>query len=551
MFRTLSRSLMLSAVVAGALFAQLPPVPAPPENPITAEKAVLGKILFWDEQLSSDNTTACGTCHISEVGGGDPRASTPGNIHPGPDGMFATSDDIRGSRGVVHCAPSGDFTPEPHFFPRPQVTARKSPSFIGVQWADELFWDGRASGTFVDPETNQIAIAWGGALESQAAGPQVSSVEMACSTRSYGEINAKLLSVLPLRLAQNLPADVAAALAQYPTYPDLFQAAFGDPTINAVRIAKAIATYERTLVPDGTPFDDYMNGNPAAMTPQQILGMNLFNSTANCAQCHVAPLFTDNSFANIGVRPALEDIGREQVTAFPPDRGAFRVPSLRNSGLRAPFFHNGGKQTMLDVVLFYQIGGDFPNQATLDPRLVPVPMTHSERVAVADFVENALTDPRVALAQYPFDRPMLRSELASYVSDFGTAKSGLGGIVPRHVTTSEPYLGNAQFRVGLSGALGGAPAYFVLADTPAVPGTAFNTIPLNVDPASAFILAIPTTLSGASGVAGAGYASVGLPIPLNPALDDLTLYFQWLVVDPSVSDYISTTKGLMVTTFTP
>jgi hypothetical protein len=166
------------------------------------------------------------------------------------------------------------------------------------------------------------------------------------------------------------------------------------------------------------------------------------------------------------VRPAAEDIGREQVTGFAPDRGAFRVPSLRNAGLRAPFFHNGGKQTMLDVVLFYQIGGDFPNQATLDPRLVPVPMTHSERVAVADFVQNALTDPRVTFEQFPFDRPTLRSELASYLSDFGIAKSGVGGFVPRHVASTEPYIGNAQFRVGLSGAVGGAPAYFVMADTP-------------------------------------------------------------------------------------
>ena len=72
----------------------------------------------------------------------------------------------------------------------------------------------------------------------------------------------------------------------------------------------------------------------------------------------------------------------------------------------------------------------------------------------AEFVENALTDARVALEQYPFDRPTLRSELASYMSDFGSEKAGLGGIVPRHVTASEPYLGNAQFRVGLSGALG-------------------------------------------------------------------------------------------------
>ncbi len=551
MIRTLYRAFVALSVVSGALLAQMPPVPQSAQNPITAEKAMLGKILFWEEQLSSDNSTACGTCHIPAVGGGDPRTSTPGNIHPGPDGIFGSADDIRGSRGIVHCNSTGEFAPDPYFFPKPQVTGRKSPSFIGVQWADELFWDGRASGTFTDPETNQVVIPWGGALESQAVGPVLSNVEMACSSRNFGDLNAKLATAVPLQFARNLPAAMAAALVQYPTYPALFQSAFGTPTISAARIGMAIATYERTLVPDGTPFDDFTNGNLTALTPQQILGMNLFNGIANCAQCHIAPLFTDHSFANIGVRPGTEDAGREAVTLNPMDRNAFRVPSLRNAGLRAPFFHNGGMQTMLDVVLFYSLGGDFPNQASLDPRMVPVPLNHSQRIAIADFVQNGLTDPRVLLGQFPFDRPTLNSESPSYFTNYGTAKMGSGGFTPTHVSPLTPNLGNGQFRLGLSGALGGASAYFVMADTPAFPGTMYNTVPLNLDPASPFLFSIPMTLSGPIGVPGAGFASVGLPIPYDPAVNDASLFFQWLVIDPSVSDFVSTTNGLLVTTYTP
>ena len=96
---------MLSKIVPGALLlaaalpAQLPPPPVPFENPLTPEKVVLGKILFWDEQLSSDDSTACGTCHQPEFGGSDPRAADA--LHPGPDGLFGTADDIRGSFGVT------------------------------------------------------------------------------------------------------------------------------------------------------------------------------------------------------------------------------------------------------------------------------------------------------------------------------------------------------------------------------------------------------------------------------------------------------------------
>ncbi|MGA0868855.1 MAG: cytochrome c peroxidase, partial [Planctomycetota bacterium] len=85
--------------LATALAAQgLPPVPAPMQNPITAEKAVLGKILFWDEQLSSDDTVACGTCHMpGAAGGADPRLG----LHPGLDGRPHTADDVLASLGIV------------------------------------------------------------------------------------------------------------------------------------------------------------------------------------------------------------------------------------------------------------------------------------------------------------------------------------------------------------------------------------------------------------------------------------------------------------------
>ncbi|MEY2747821.1 MAG: hypothetical protein RL112_2863, partial [Planctomycetota bacterium] len=76
--------------------------PTPPGNPITTAKANLGKVLFWDEQLSSSDTVACGTCHSSTAGGTDPRAAAAHARIPGLDGVLNTPDDIVGTRGVPH-----------------------------------------------------------------------------------------------------------------------------------------------------------------------------------------------------------------------------------------------------------------------------------------------------------------------------------------------------------------------------------------------------------------------------------------------------------------
>src|SRR5687768_18620450 len=98
--------LVLALVASRPLAAGLPPVPVPAENPITEPKRVLGKILFWDEQLSSDASVACGSCHRPSAGGGDPRTGR----HPGID--KGTIDDVMGSPGIAWHGPDG--RPRPH-----------------------------------------------------------------------------------------------------------------------------------------------------------------------------------------------------------------------------------------------------------------------------------------------------------------------------------------------------------------------------------------------------------------------------------------------------
>ena len=250
------------------------PPPQSPQNPVTESKRVLGKILFWEEQLSSDDTVACGTCHIPAAGGSDPRLSA----HPGPDGNFGTDDDTIGSAGIVHRDMANDPVVDPIFGTDRQVTGRAAPTMLMSMYAEDVFWDGRARSAFPDPlNPVDIVIPVGGALESQAVGPILSNVEMAHDGRTWADVTNKLAVSTPLARAARIPPDMAAALVDNPTYPELFDAAFGDPEITPVRIGMAIATYERTLVPDQTPWDLFMAGDANAMTPDQIQGWNDFS----------------------------------------------------------------------------------------------------------------------------------------------------------------------------------------------------------------------------------------------------------------------------------
>ena len=410
-FLRLTSLLAVALASLGIAAAQAPgplnPPPVPPENPITQPKTILGKILFWDEQMSSHNTMACGGCHKAAAGGSDPRIA----INPGPDAFQPTVDDIAGSPGVTHRDAFGNPVNDPIYGFGVQVTGRAANAFIMAAYAPENFWDGRARSTFVNPETGTTSVLNGGGLESQAVGPILSSVEMAHESRTWNDVRTKLTGALPLGDATDLPNDLANALATHPTYPQLFQAAFGDPTITAERIAYAIATYERTLVPNQTPWDQFVAGNPAAMTQSQINGWNLFRNSP-CSVCHAPPTFTvppgapGGPFRNIGIRPPDEDLGRQIVTNNPLDRGRFKVPTLRNAGLKPTHMHNGRITTMSDAVLWYRTANPQRSADNLDP-ILPVNVPPQGLTDLVNFLTNALTDPRVAAETFPFDRPTL------------------------------------------------------------------------------------------------------------------------------------------------
>ncbi|MCR9246353.1 MAG: hypothetical protein NXI31_15075 [bacterium] len=524
-------TLVAPVLLATGLSAQI--FPAPPEpagNPSTPGKVALGKALFWDEQLSSSRSVACGTCHRWDSGGADPRTDS---VHPGADGVFGTADDVVGSPGVVRHDASGAWLEDALFGVQPKVTPRKSPSPINAAYLTELFWDGRADDVFRDPVTNQVVLASGAALENQAAGPPVDEGEMSHVGRSWTDIANDLPNLTPLALATNVPAALQTFINGQ-TYAQLFQQVYGTAGVTPQRIIFAIAAYQRALVSDQSPFDRSLVGQ-YTFTPQENLGRLQFN--ALCRNCHTdleasvrftGPTFPTGRYRNIGVRPFAEDPGRFNVTQVVLDSGKFKVPGLRNVELRAPYFHNGSEATLLDVIDFYARGGN--TNVNQDPLIFNIlgAISPNDRTNMVAFLRT-LTDPRVVNQQPPFDRPTLWSETANVPTTFGTGTAGTGGLTPRANAWEPGLLGNPKVTIGVDRV---QPSTF-----------AFIAWDLFANQAPTAVLGHNVYLaqSGAmatSGVGltqgsgpGNGFASLTFSLPPDPAFAGATLFGQWLLVD--------------------
>lgn len=466
---------LLLLALAGSVGAQPgpPPPPAntalgeptvPAENPLTEAKIRLGGVLFWDEQISLTQTVACGTCHRAFAGGGDPRPSVDaaGNRNPGSDGVFGNADDVLGSAGVPAHDAQGLYQANATFATAAQVGGRNSPSAVNAGFSPTLFWDGRAGTTLLDPDGGTTLIANGAALENQALGPIVNSAEMARLGGTLADIEARIAAVRPLALASNIPAEWQTFIAGR-SYADLFNLAFGSTDITAARFAMAVASYERTLNANQTPFDAEVSGTPS-LTAQERAGRQVFNQ-AGCGRCHGGALFSDDAFHYIGVRAQGADPGRFAVTGRNADRGAMRTPSLRNGELSAPYMADGRFATLEEVVEFYNRGADFtaPNLA---PQIEPLNLTVQQRSNLVAFLKRPLTDPRSAAESGPFARPTLYTESSRVPVVVAAGRAGpLSTTVPTLRALEPAIAGGREFTVALQGARPNATAWVVVASS--------------------------------------------------------------------------------------
>jgi cytochrome c peroxidase len=200
-----------------------------------------------------------------------------------------------------------------------QLGTRNAMTILNVAYAKSLFWDGRAE-----------------SLEDQSQMPIQDEREM----------------------SEHI--DIAAGkIAKIKGYEILFEKSFGDKLVTKDRISKALATFERTVKSSATKFDQFIDGKTEIYTDDEVMGLHLFRTKAQCMNCHNSGYFSSNRFENIGtslLNSKQEDLGRYVVTKKPEDVGKFRVPSLREVSRTGPWFHNGSMKTLVEVIDFYSKG---------------------------------------------------------------------------------------------------------------------------------------------------------------------------------------------------
>lgn len=200
-----------------------------------------------------------------------------------------------------------------------QLGSRNAMSILNVAYARSLFWDGRAQ-----------------TLEEQSQMPIQDEKEM-------GE-----------------HIDIAAGkISKIKGYEVLFEKAFGDKTVSKDRISKALAAFERTVKSTPSKFDLFIDGKSDIYTNDELMGLHLFRTKAQCVNCHNSGYFSNHQFENIGTSLMGEkgqDLGRYLATKNPEDAGKFRVPGLREVFRTGPWFHNGSMKTLAEVIRFYSRG---------------------------------------------------------------------------------------------------------------------------------------------------------------------------------------------------
>jgi cytochrome c peroxidase len=236
-----------------------------------------------------------------------------------------------------------------------QILGRATPTIINTAFNTIQMWDGRKAN-----------------LEEQALGPIAAG----------GEMN------LPL-------AEMVTRLQAIPGYRPEFDKAYPGQGISEVTVARAIASFERTVLSTESPFDRWRKGDEKAISASAKHGFELFTGKANCAICHQGYNFTDNGFHNIGVKDPGEtrDVGRYAQRKVKSMQGAFKTPTLRDVALTAPYMRNGAYKTLTEVVEHYNRGGDVKDN--LDINMVALNLTHEECQDIVAFMERLTGAPRV------------------------------------------------------------------------------------------------------------------------------------------------------------
>lgn len=352
--------------------APLAQIPYPKDNTHSDVKAFLGQRLFNEPKLSKSGQIACQNCHHPEL---------------------AFTDGLKLSYGHDR-----------------QRGRRNAPSILASAYVDELFWDGRAK-----------------SLESQALEPISDAVEMANTLEVAEQAIKNLPQYYPLFVASFGDEKMKELWAKH--FPQVFEKdekkrlrdfANNEVEINATKlnefsqaqinkavklinienIAKAIATYERSIVPKNSRFTRFLNGDYRFLNDTELWGLDIFRNKGKCMNCHYGAILSDNKFHNIGLSfygRKLQDLGRYEVSKDIADVGKFKTPSLIGISKTAPYMHNGIFPQLVGVLNMYNAGfpvavdeemKDDPYLPQTDPLIMELNLTREEILALEAFLKT-------------------------------------------------------------------------------------------------------------------------------------------------------------------
>ena len=300
----------------------------------------LGRVLFYDRQLSLNNSVSCATCHKQRLAFSDDKQFSVG---------FENKLTSRNSMPIQNILATG-ISPNDTLFIDP----------IDAFFTTFLFWDGRERD-----------------LKTMVTRPITNHIEMGFSDLSQLE----------------------KKLANVPYYETLFTNAFGDKAITEDRIAQAITAFVQSISSKDTKLDKSMKG-AVQLSSLELQGRALFTSVYDCNSCHQIEnphgYIQAGTFANIGLEVNYQDNGLGEVTKSASDNGKFKIPSLRNVVLTAPYMHDGRFKTLDEVMDHYSHGiEDHENldfrlrTATGEPRIMEIPK--ADKDAIIAFL-HTLTD---------------------------------------------------------------------------------------------------------------------------------------------------------------
>lgn len=286
------------------------------------------------------------------------------------DGILSRTDNI--GCGTCHQQQAA-FTHHGHDLSHgvdDKIGTRNAPSVQNMAWNTSFFWDGGVHDLDMVPPV-----------------PIQNKVEM----------DQRVSNVI-----EKLKKTPVAGAAKQVDYPKMFKAAFGSDSITADRMMQALSQFMMTMVSATSRYDYFVRGDASALTAQEKDGLSIFKQ--KCASCHAGELFTDQKFRNNGLTPnRINDQGRYAINLNADDRLKFKVPSLRNAGLTAPYMHDGRFTTLEQVLDHY--ANDKPGSKdsiyvspTLDPLLNAagqkrgISLTSAEKQSIIAFLRTLNDD---------------------------------------------------------------------------------------------------------------------------------------------------------------